>query len=81
VSGAIPSTVRDVDRRAAPGTALVAVGVAPAGSGACLHSGIAGRVSAGRCDGCDPWHPLSVVAPLVVGTALVLAGTRLYTRR
>lgn len=64
------------------GAALLAVaGLALASYGSYLHLTIAARVSAGACDGCAPWHPLFVVAPLIVGTAAVLLGGYGLVRR
>lgn len=61
---------------------LLAVGgLALAGYGTYLHFSIAARVSAGQCDGCAPWHPLFVVAPIVVGTVLLVLAGYLITRR
>lgn len=52
------------------------------GYGGYTHVTVAARVSAGRCDGCAPWHPLFVLGPLGVGAALVLlAGHLAYRRR
>ncbi|WP_227134550.1 hypothetical protein [Halorubellus salinus] len=36
---------------------------------------IATQLAAGACDGCAPWHPLFVVAPLVVGLVLLASGS------
>jgi hypothetical protein len=60
---------------------LLAIGLALASYGAYLHLSIAGRVRAGDCDGCAPWHPLFVVAPLVLGSALVLGGGYIIYQR
>lgn len=60
---------------------LLAVGLALASYGAYLHMSIAGRVRAGNCDGCAPWHPLFVVAPLLLGSVLVLGGGYVIYRR
>lgn len=54
-----------------------AVGLGLVSYGAYTHLSLAGRA---RCDGCDPWHPLFVVAPLVVGSILVLSGGYLLGR-
>jgi hypothetical protein len=32
-----------------------------------------------HCDGCDPWHPLFVLAPFATGTLLLVAGIGLAT--
>lgn len=61
---------------------LLVAGLGLAGYGGYVHVTVAARVSAGRCDGCAPWHPLFVLAPLVAGAALVLlAGYLAYRRR
>ena len=61
------------------GGLLLVPGLALAGYGSYLHFTVAARVSAGQCDGCAPWHPLFVVAPIVVGAALLLlAGYLVY---
>lgn len=60
---------------------LVAVGLGLVGWGTFLHLQLSGRLGAGACDGCSPWHPLFVVAPLVVGAGLALAGGSLLARR
>ena len=57
------------------------LGLGLVGAGGYFHLTLAARVAAGRCDGCAPWHPLFVVAPLVVGTALVLLVGYLSLRR
>lgn len=52
------------------------VGAALASYGAHMHLSIAAKTN---CDGCEPWHPLFVLAPLVLGILLVLAaGTARY---
>lgn len=66
-------------RRAVAGLLLL-VGLGLVGWGGYLHLTIAGRVRAGACDGCAPWHPLFVVTPLVVGTASLLAAGALLRR-
>ncbi len=75
----------DAAARVSPATALAALllvsGLALAGFGLALHVQIAGYLSAGRCDGCAPWHPLLVVAPLVVGTATALGSGYVLARR
>jgi hypothetical protein len=60
---------------------LLTIGLALASYGAYLHFSIAARVRAGNCDGCAPWHPLFVVAPLVLGSALALGGGSLIYQR
>lgn len=63
------------------GGGLLVIGLVLASYGSYLHFSIAGRVQAGNCDGCAPWHPLFVVAPLVLGSALVLGGGYVIYRR
>ena len=53
------------------------VGLGLVSYGAYTHFSIAGQV---RCDGCAPWHPLFVIAPLVIGSALILSTGYLFTR-
>lgn len=62
------------------GLFLVA-GIGLAGGGSYLHFTIAAKVSAGRCDGCEPWHPLLVLAPLLIGSAFLLIGGYLSSWR
>lgn len=56
-------------------------GLALAGFGLSVHVEAAGYLAAGACDGCSPWHPLFVVAPLVVGTAAALGSGSALLRR
>ncbi|MFC4548887.1 MULTISPECIES: hypothetical protein [Halorussus] len=44
------------------------------------HLRIAEQLRAGRCDGCEPWHPLFVAA-LVGSAAFVLVSLVLFSRR
>jgi hypothetical protein len=60
---------------------VLVAGLGLAGTGSYLHLTIAARVRAGNCDGCAPWHPLFVVAPLLVGIVLVLIGGYVLYRR
>lgn len=53
------------------------LGAVLAGYGAYTHFSIAARTN---CDGCAPWHPLFVVAPLVLG-ALLLVGAAVLRYR
>jgi hypothetical protein len=53
------------------------VGLGLAGYGLYSHFSLAAAVRAGSCDGCAPWHPLLIVAPIVVGSVSVL-GTVVY---
>ena len=57
---------------------VAAVGVVLLGYGASAHLSVTGVA---RCDGCAPWHPLFVVAPLVVGGLFVVVGSALFARR
>ncbi|WP_152043144.1 hypothetical protein [Salinigranum salinum] len=61
------------------GVVLLA-GIGLVGAGSYVHLTVAAEASAGRCDGCEPWHPLIVVTPLVVGSGFVLLGGYLLTR-
>lgn len=56
------------------GVLLVGVGLALTGVG--FHVEATGP----RCDGCAPFHPLFVLAPLGVGAALTIAGGWLLGR-
>lgn len=62
------------------GGLLVGVGVALVGYGNYVHLTVGDR-TLGHCDGCDPWHPPFVVAPLVAGATLALAGSSLLAMR
>lgn len=62
------------------GLALV-VGIGLVGIGSYYHLTVAAQVSAGRCDGCEPWHPLLVLAPLGLGSLLVTISAYLGYRR
>ena len=57
---------------------VAAVGVVLLGYGVFAHRSVTGVA---RCDGCEPWHPLFVVAPLVVGGVLVVVGSALFARK
>lgn len=64
------------------GTALLLVaGFGLAGVGSYMHLTVAARVRAGQCDGCAPWHPLFVLAPLGIGIGLLLIAGYLHSRR
>lgn len=56
---------------------LGVVGFGLVGIGVYFNRSLAGRP---RCDGCEPWHPLFVLAPIVLGSGL-LAVSWLGTRR
>jgi len=77
--------VTDTVARVSPTTALAAfllvAGIALAGYGVAIHVETAGYLSAGECDGCSPWHPLLVVAPILVGTATALGSGYALVRR
>ncbi|MFC7251240.1 hypothetical protein ACFQJ5_15550 [Halomicroarcula sp. GCM10025324] len=73
-------TERVLTKRDLLGGLLLPPGLALAGYGSYLHFSIAARVSAGQCDGCAPWHPLFVVAPIVVGAALLTASGYLLSQ-
>lgn len=61
-------------------SALLVVGLGLGGWGTYLHLSLSGRIQAGVCDGCAPWHPLFVVAPLVAGTTLLTAAGYLFVQ-
>lgn len=65
--------------RIASATAAL-VGIALASYGGYTQYTIASKVAAGACDGCAPWHPLFVVAPLVVGVLLLSAGSYAFAK-
>lgn len=56
---------------------VTAIGVVLLGYGLSVHRSVTGVA---RCDGCAPWHPLFVVAPLAVGGVLVVVGALLARR-
>lgn len=60
---------------------LLAVGIAIAGYGGYMHLTIAAQVRTGQCDACAPWHPLFVLAPLIVGVMAVLMAAYLRLQR
>jgi hypothetical protein len=57
---------------------LSTAGLALLGYGTWMHLSVAGQV---RCDGCTPWHPLFVLAPLAVGGTLSIAASALLAFR
>jgi hypothetical protein len=63
------------------GGVLLVTGIGLAGVGGYFHFTIAAQVRAGQCDGCEPWHPLIVLAPLVVGSVFLLLAGDLLARR
>lgn len=60
--------------------AAVLVGLALASYGGYTQYTISAALARGACDGCSPWHPLFVVAPLVVGVGLVAAGSYAFAK-
>lgn len=60
--------------RVASATAAL-LGTALASYGGYTQYVISSRLAAGVCDGCSPWHPLFVLAPLVFGIALIAGGS------
>lgn len=69
------------DRLHVLASVLLVVGLGLAGYATYLHFKITGQLQAGHCDGCAPWHPLFILAPLLIGSAFVLgAGYILYRR-
>lgn len=80
---AVPTAQSSTDhvtptRLASATTALL--GIALASYGGYTQYTIAARVAAGVCDGCTPWHPLFVVAPLLVGITLLSAGSYAFAK-
>lgn len=65
-------------RLASATTALL--GLVLASYGGYTQYTIASQLAAGTCDGCAPWHPLFVVAPLVLGVALLAAGSYSFAK-
>lgn len=57
---------------------LSIVGLTLLGFGTYAHLSVASRT---HCDGCEPWHPLFVLAPLVVGAGVLAVGGVLFARR
>lgn len=51
------------------------LGVILASYGGYTQYTLSRAAAAGACDGCASWHPLFVVAPLVVGIVLVAGGS------
>jgi hypothetical protein len=56
------------------------LGLALASYGGYTQYTTASRVVASACDGCTPWHPLFVVAPLVAGVVLLAAGSYAFAK-
>ena len=73
------STDHVTPTRLASATAAL-LGIALASYGGYTQYTITTRVAAGVCDGCTPWHPLFVVAPLLVGVTLLSAGSYAFAR-
>lgn len=61
--------------------ALFVLGLGLSGYGGYIHFTVAAQLKSGRCDGCSPWHPLFVLAPLVIGISFVLVSGHLLYRR
>lgn len=57
---------------------LSLVGLALLGVGTYAHLSVASRA---HCDGCEPWHPLFVLAPLVVGVVIVGIAVAIFARQ
>ncbi|WP_255148941.1 hypothetical protein [Halorarius halobius] len=72
--------VEDAFRSVPPGR-LLALGVLLVGVGLAL-TGLGFHVEAAgaRCDGCAPYHPLFVLAPVASGAALTTVGGWLFGR-
>ncbi|NHN41130.1 hypothetical protein G9C85_05700 [Halorubellus sp. JP-L1] len=60
--------------------AAVLAGLGLASYGGYTQYTISRAVADGACDGCAPWHPLFVVAPLVVGVVLVAIGSYAFAK-
>ncbi|WP_323675742.1 hypothetical protein [Halorubellus sp. PRR65] len=73
------STTSVTPTRLASATAAL-LGIALASYGGYTQYTIASRVAANACDGCSPWHPLFVLAPLVVGITLLAAGSYAFAK-
>lgn len=73
----------DPDRRGGRllSTGLALIGLALVGYGGSVQLTVTAAAPHGRGDGCDPWHPLFVVAPIVVGVTLLLVAGLRYARR
>jgi hypothetical protein len=65
--------------RVASGAAAL-LGVALASYGGYTQYELSRQIAAGTCDGCAPWHPLFVVAPLVLGIVLVAGGSYTFAK-
>jgi len=66
-------------RRAASAIAAL-LGIPLASYGGYTQYELSRQVATGACDGCATWHPLFVVAPLLVGVALIAAGSYAFAR-
>lgn len=66
--------------RAASGVLLL-TGVGLVAYGSYVHFSVVAQLTGGHCDGCNPWHPLFVLGPLVLGGALILSAGYLLARR
>lgn len=76
----VPSSEPTRDRAQVPllPALLSLVGLALLGFGTYAHLSVAGR---SHCDGCEPWHPLFVLAPLVAGAVTVGVAVTIFGRR
>jgi|GEM_PF-1857445 hypothetical protein len=74
-----PTPLPLTPKRIASATAVL-VGLALASYGGYTQYTISSALARGACDGCAPWHPLFVVAPLVLGIALVAAGSYAFAK-
>jgi len=79
VSSTQSAPARITPARAASATAAL-IGIALASYGGYTQYSISTALARGVCDGCSPWHPLFVVAPLVVGIALIAAGSYAFAK-
>jgi hypothetical protein len=73
------STSPVTPKRIACATAAL-VGVALASYGGYTQYTISQRLARGVCDGCAPWHPLFVLAPLVLGVLLLAGGSYAFAK-
>jgi hypothetical protein len=71
--------IRITPTRAASAIAAL-VGFALTSYGGYTQYAISRRLAAGACDGCAPWHPLFVVAPLLLGVALIAGGSYAFAK-
>lgn len=74
-----PTPLPLTQKRIASAVAALA-GLALSSYGAYTQYTISRALARGACDGCSPWHPLFVVAPLVLGIGLVAAGSYAFAK-